>query len=141
MSIFAKFTSTKAPNAVALIRLMVGSVFFFEGLMKFLYPRRTGGGPLVGGCGMVQTESGIFIMKAAPVLLLLALCPLAALAADDQQSWMRVNCRQQGTAKNLEQRSAQLFPGIGRGIGRQYLSEVDAVEVPVDIGGRLDVGR
>jgi uncharacterized membrane protein YphA (DoxX/SURF4 family) len=87
MSIFAKFTSTKAPNAVALIRLMVGSVFFFEGLMKFLYPGELGAGrfakigipmpevlgPFVGGvetiCGALVLIGLLTRLAAIPLLI------------------------------------------------------------------------
>ena len=84
MSIFAKFTSTKAPNTVVLIRLMVGSVFSLEGLMKFLYPGELGAGrfakiglpmpevlgPFVGG---VETICGALVLIG---LLTLAAIPL-----------------------------------------------------------------
>lgn len=85
MNILAKLTSTKAPNAVMLIRLMVGSVFFFEGLMKFLYPGELGAGrfakigipmpevfgPFVGG---VETICGALVL--AGLLTRLAAIPL-----------------------------------------------------------------
>jgi uncharacterized membrane protein YphA (DoxX/SURF4 family) len=84
MSILAKFTSTKAPNTVVLIRLMVGSVFSLEGLMKFLYPGELGAGrfakiglpmpevlgPFVGG---VETICGALVLIG---LLTLAAIPL-----------------------------------------------------------------
>lgn len=35
---------TRAPRAMALIRLYVGAVFFFEGMQKFLYPDTLGTG-------------------------------------------------------------------------------------------------
>ncbi|MFI6310258.1 DoxX family protein [Nocardia fusca] len=40
----ARLTATTAPASVILIRLYVGSVFFFEGILKFLYPERLGAG-------------------------------------------------------------------------------------------------
>jgi len=44
MKILAKLTASNAPTAVWLIRLMVGGVFFFEGIQKFLYPEALGFG-------------------------------------------------------------------------------------------------
>ena len=63
----------QAHPAVILIRLMVGSVFFFEGLLKFLYPQELGAGrfekigipmpqamgPFVGG---METICGAFVL-------------------------------------------------------------------------------
>ncbi len=43
----ARFNVSKAPDATLLIRLMVGSVFFFEGVLKFLYPDALGAGRFV----------------------------------------------------------------------------------------------
>jgi putative oxidoreductase len=36
--------STQAPSAVILIRVAVGTIFFFEGIQKFLYPAHLGAG-------------------------------------------------------------------------------------------------
>jgi putative oxidoreductase len=44
MTVFQKIASTNAPAAVILIRLMVGAVFFSEGLQKFLFPGEVGAG-------------------------------------------------------------------------------------------------
>ena len=44
MNILGKLTSSKAPNAVVLIRLMVGAVFLSEGIQKFLFPAEVGAG-------------------------------------------------------------------------------------------------
>ncbi|MBM3883715.1 MAG: DoxX family protein [Verrucomicrobia bacterium] len=44
MNLLAKLTSSNAPNAVLLIRLMVGSVFLSEGIQKFLFPADIGAG-------------------------------------------------------------------------------------------------
>ncbi|MGA2241375.1 MAG: DoxX family protein [Verrucomicrobiota bacterium] len=44
MNILAKLADTKAPDAAVLIRLMVGGVFFVEGILKFLYPAALGAG-------------------------------------------------------------------------------------------------
>ncbi len=39
-----RIVTTDAPTAVILIRLMVGAVFFSEGVQKFLYPGEVGAG-------------------------------------------------------------------------------------------------
>lgn len=39
-----KILSSKAPSATVLIRIVVGSVFFTEGIQKFLYPDALGAG-------------------------------------------------------------------------------------------------
>ncbi len=39
-----RIVATDAPTAVILIRLMVGAVFFSEGVQKFLYPGEVGAG-------------------------------------------------------------------------------------------------
>ena len=44
MTLFQKIISTNAPAPVILIRLMVGAVFFTEGIQKFLYPGEVGAG-------------------------------------------------------------------------------------------------
>lgn len=44
MSLFSKPTVSKAPAAVLLLRLMVGSVFLSEGIQKFLFPAAVGAG-------------------------------------------------------------------------------------------------
>ena len=44
MNTLAKITSSQAPKSVLLIRLMVGAVFFFEGVQKFLYAADVGAG-------------------------------------------------------------------------------------------------
>jgi putative oxidoreductase len=44
MSALERFIQTKAPASVALIRVMVGIVFFTEGIQKFLYPDELGAG-------------------------------------------------------------------------------------------------
>jgi uncharacterized membrane protein YphA (DoxX/SURF4 family) len=44
MNRITKLTSRQAPAAVMLIRLMVGTVFFLEGIQKFLYPETLGAG-------------------------------------------------------------------------------------------------
>ena len=78
---------TQAPGVVVLIRLMVGGVFFLEGVQKFLYPGELGAGrfakigipmpevlgPFVGG---VETICGALVLvglltRLASVLLLI----------------------------------------------------------------------
>jgi uncharacterized membrane protein YphA (DoxX/SURF4 family) len=44
MNLLSTLTTTKAPNAVLLIRLMVGAVFLSEGIQKFLFPADIGAG-------------------------------------------------------------------------------------------------
>lgn len=44
MHILRKLTASQAPPAVALIRVMVGAVFFSEGIQKFLFPAEVGAG-------------------------------------------------------------------------------------------------
>jgi len=44
MSLLTKLASSKAPNAVVLIRLMIGAVFLSEGIQKFLFPAEVGAG-------------------------------------------------------------------------------------------------
>ena len=44
MTLFQKLIATNGPNSVVLIRLMVGGIFFSEGIQKFLYPAENGVG-------------------------------------------------------------------------------------------------
>ncbi len=46
MTLSRRIIATHAPTSVILIRLMVGAVFFFEGIQKFLYPSEVGAGRL-----------------------------------------------------------------------------------------------
>ena len=73
MNLFARLISSQAPAAVVLIRLMVGTVFFLEGIQKFLSPDALGAGrfakigipapevmgPFVGG---VETVFGALLL-------------------------------------------------------------------------------
>ena len=78
---------TSAPPATVLIRLVVGAVFFFEGILKFLYPEELGAGrfakigvpspevmgPFVGGAEIVcggLLIIGLLTRFAAIVLLI-----------------------------------------------------------------------
>ena len=44
MNLLTKLTSSKAPSAIVLIRLMIGAVFLSEGIQKFLFPADVGAG-------------------------------------------------------------------------------------------------
>src|SRR5437588_11809267 len=44
MSTWRKIIDSEGPNAVILIRLIVGAVFFSEGVQKFLFPNDLGVG-------------------------------------------------------------------------------------------------
>jgi putative oxidoreductase len=84
---FERTARTSAPKAVVLVRLMVGVVFLFEGIQKFLYPDALGVGrfekigipapgltaPFVGGveivCGALVV-AGLFTRWAAIPLLI-----------------------------------------------------------------------
>jgi putative oxidoreductase len=87
MNPLTKIASRQAPNSVVLIRLAVGSVFFFEGLQKFLYPAEVGAGrfakigipapevmgPFVGGvetiCGALVLIGLLTRLAALPLLI------------------------------------------------------------------------
>jgi putative oxidoreductase len=47
MSFRQKVSQTSAPRSVILVRLMVGAVFFSEGIQKFLFPEDLGAGRFV----------------------------------------------------------------------------------------------
>jgi putative oxidoreductase len=82
-----KSLSADAPAAVVLVRLMVGTVFFFEGVQKFLYPAALGAGrfekigipapqvmgPFVGGveivCGLLVLAGLLTRLAAIPLLI------------------------------------------------------------------------
>jgi uncharacterized membrane protein YphA (DoxX/SURF4 family) len=86
----AKLISSKAPNAVLLIRLMVGAVFLSEGIQKFLFPADIGAGrfakiglpspeflgPLVGGfeiaCGALVLLGLFTRLAVIPLLTIMA---------------------------------------------------------------------
>ncbi len=82
---FAMFTHTQSPRATVLVRLMVGAVFFEEGIQKFLFPDLLGAGrfarigipaPEVMGTfvGTVEIVCGAMIL--AGLLTRLAAIPL-----------------------------------------------------------------
>jgi len=78
---------TRAPASVVLIRLMVGGVFFVEGVLKFLYPGELGAGrfakigipmpdvlgPFVGGveiiCGALLVLGLLTRLASIPLLI------------------------------------------------------------------------
>lgn len=82
-----KSTTCQAPASVILIRLMVGTVFFFEGVLKFLYPDELAAGrftrigiplpqimgPFVGGveivCGALVVIGFLTRLAAIPLLI------------------------------------------------------------------------
>ncbi|MCX6906646.1 MAG: DoxX family protein [Verrucomicrobia bacterium] len=86
-SLLRKSLLSDASAAVVLIRLMVGSVFFFEGVQKFLYPDALGAGrfakigipapeffgPFVGGvetiCGALVLIGLLTRLAAVPLLI------------------------------------------------------------------------
>jgi putative oxidoreductase len=83
----SRMMSSKAPAATILIRLMVGGIFFLEGVQKFLYPGDLGVGrfikigipapevmaPFVGGaeivCGMMLLAGLLTRLAAIPLLI------------------------------------------------------------------------
>lgn len=73
MNRLQRLNSTQAPAAVVLIRLMVGTVFFLEGIQKFLYADALGAGrlerigiphPSIMGpfVGTVETAGGVLVL-------------------------------------------------------------------------------
>ena len=88
-------TSTKAPAAVLLVRLMVGLVFFEEGIQKFLFPDLMGAGrftrigiphpelmgPFVGGveivCGALIVLGLLTRLAAFPLLVTISVAILS----------------------------------------------------------------
>jgi len=85
-----KLTSTQAPRAVLLVRLMVGAVFLSEGIQKLLFPAEVGAGrfakiglpspeilgPFVGGCEII---CGVLVLIG--LLTRLAVIPLLTIMA------------------------------------------------------------
>ena len=85
MKLLTELTTSRASTGAVLIRLMVGTVFFFEGIQEFLYPDALGAGrfetigipvphltgPFVGG---VETIGGVLLL--AGLLTRLAVIPL-----------------------------------------------------------------
>src|SRR5664280_1427176 len=87
MKLFERLAVSQAPGSVILIRLMIGSVFFIEGLLKFLYAGELGAGrfakigipmpevlgPFVGGvemiCGALVLVGLLTRLAAIPLLI------------------------------------------------------------------------
>jgi putative oxidoreductase len=87
MNITRSLFDSRAPNSVALIRLMAGSVFFFEGILKFIHPDELAAGrfakigipapqvlgPFVGGveviCGALVIIGLLTRLAAIPLLI------------------------------------------------------------------------
>jgi putative oxidoreductase len=85
MDFLHRTIATNAPASVILIRLVVGGVFFVEGVQKFLYPAEVGAGrfakigipsPAVMGplVGVVETVCGALVLLG--LLTRLAAAPL-----------------------------------------------------------------
>lgn len=90
MTLLAKLTTSQAPAAVLLIRLMVGAIFLSEGLQKFLFPADVGAGrfakiglpapeflgPFVGGfeiaCGALVLLGLFTRLATLPLLTIMA---------------------------------------------------------------------
>ncbi|MGA7917600.1 MAG: DoxX family protein [Candidatus Acidiferrales bacterium] len=73
MSLFKQFAATNAPAAVIAIRLLVGGVFFLEGIKKFLFAEQWGAGrflrigipaPQIMGpfVGVVEIVGGLLLL-------------------------------------------------------------------------------
>lgn len=90
MSFLTTLTSSKAPRAVILVRLMVGAVFLSEGIQKFMFPAEVGAGrfakiglpspeflgPFVGGfeiaCGLLVLLGLFTRLAVVPILTIMA---------------------------------------------------------------------
>jgi uncharacterized membrane protein YphA (DoxX/SURF4 family) len=95
MTRLTRLTSSQASTAVVLIRLMVGTVFFLEGIQKFLYPETLGTarfaqigipepgvmGPFVGGvetiCGALLIVGLLTRLAAIPLFINIAVAILS----------------------------------------------------------------
>ncbi|WP_274560842.1 DoxX family protein [Streptomyces spiramyceticus] len=79
----ARLAATNAPGAVILIRLYVGSVFFFEGIQKFLYPNALGSGRFdkagIPAPGFFAPLDGVFEIACGLLILAGLLTRLAAI--------------------------------------------------------------
>jgi putative oxidoreductase len=87
MKIMRSLFDSRAAGSVVLIRLLVGSVFFFEGVLKFIYPDELAAGrfakigipaphvlgPFVGGveiiCGALIVVGLLMRLAAIPLLI------------------------------------------------------------------------
>lgn len=90
MNLLTKLTSSKAPSAIVLIRVMIGAVFLSEGIQKLLFPADVGAGrfekiglpspeslgPLVGGfeiiCGTLVLLGLFTRLAVIPLLTIMA---------------------------------------------------------------------
>src|SRR5687768_12448837 len=88
MTFFQRVISIKAPAAVILIRLIVGTVFFSEGIQKFLFPAEVGAGRFakigIPSPDMMAPFVGVVEMACGTLVLLglltrLAVIPLIAI--------------------------------------------------------------
>ena len=88
MAFLERITSTNAPAATVLIRLVVGAVFLSEGIQKFIFPEVVGAGrfakiPIASAetvapvIGSIETICGILLI--AGLLTRLAALPLIAI--------------------------------------------------------------
>ncbi|WP_433685293.1 DoxX family protein [Nocardia sp. CA-119907] len=79
----ARITETTAPGSVVLIRLYVGAVFLFEGILKFLRPDALGTGRFdkldIPAAGFVAPLDGIFEIGCGALILVGLLTRLAAI--------------------------------------------------------------
>lgn len=79
----ARITATTAPGSVVLIRLYVGAVFLFEGILKFLRPETLGTGRFdkadIPAAGFVAPLDGVFEIGCGALILAGLLTRLAAI--------------------------------------------------------------
>ena len=103
---FGRFTSTTAPRSVMLIRLVVGAVFFEEGIQKFLFADMMGAGrfarigipvpevmgPLVGTveivCGALILLGWLTRLAAIPLLINISVIRGTMLMGKDETAGM-----------------------------------------------------
>jgi putative oxidoreductase len=79
----SRLTSTRAPAAVVLIRLYVGVIFVFEGILKFLEPDSLGTGRFakagIPAPGFFASLDGVFEITCGALILAGLLTRLAAI--------------------------------------------------------------
>ncbi|MER6987802.1 DoxX family protein [Saccharopolyspora hirsuta] len=80
-SVLNRLVSTSAPGAVVLVRLYVGAVFLFEGILKFLEPGRLGPGRFekagIPAPGFFAPLDGVFEIGCGALILVGLLTRLA----------------------------------------------------------------